>query len=46
MGNKSVSAKVSNNKGDELSIKQHETDSPVIPVQQLETLHQFRLDRV
>lgn len=35
-----------NNKGDELAITTHDTDSPLLPVAQLEKLHQFRPDLV
>ena len=30
----------------ELTVHDHETDAPVLPVVQLEQLHQFRPDRV
>ena len=30
----------------ELTVQDHETDSPVIPVAQIQLLHQFRPDRV
>ena len=33
-------------KNHEVSLHSHETDSPVIPVVQLEQLHQFRPDKV
>lgn len=42
---KSTSASV-RDRGTELTLQQHETDSPVIPVPQLEKLHQFRPDLV
>jgi len=46
MVGKSVSARVRNKKGDELTINHNETDSPILPIQQLEKLHNFRPDRV
>ena len=45
MGNKSVTAKVTQRDG-ELTVSQHETDSPVLPVAQLEQLHRFKPDAV
>jgi hypothetical protein len=33
-------------RGKELTVHQHETDSPVIPMAQIEQLHQFRPDLV
>ena len=45
MANKSTTAKVNRQNG-ELTVSQHETDAPVIPVTQLERLHQFRPDAV
>jgi uncharacterized membrane protein len=33
-------------RGKELTVQQHETDSPVIPIAQIEKLHQFRPDLV
>jgi len=42
---KSTHASVKSRHGD-LTVQQHETDSPIIPVQQIEQLHQFRPDRV
>jgi len=33
-------------RGKELTVQQHETDSPVIPIAQIEQLHQFRPDLV
>lgn len=48
MANKHTSAKVSNHKdgASELSLQQHETDCPILPVPQLEQLHQFKPDAV
>lgn len=43
---KQTSAQVRNRHGDELSVQQHETDSPVLPVAQLERLHKFKPDAV
>ena len=45
MANKSTTAKVSRRDG-ELTVSQHETDSPIIPVAQLEQLHKFKPDAV
>lgn len=42
---KSTSGKLSN-RNSELSFEHHETDSPLIPVGQLERLHKFRPDAV
>jgi len=33
-------------RGKELTVQQHDTDSPVIPIAQIEQLHQFRPDLV
>lgn len=38
-----ISAKTDNH---EFTVQDHETDSPIVPVAQLEQLHQFRPDRV
>ncbi|MBI5193234.1 MAG: hypothetical protein HZA08_07325 [Nitrospirae bacterium] len=46
MANKSTAAKVRHKDGDELTLEQHETDSPIIPVAHLERLHNFRPDAV
>lgn len=43
MGNKSTTARVNR---DELTVSQHETDSPIIPVAQLEHLHAFKPEAV
>jgi len=32
--------------GHEFTVQDHETDSPIVPIAQLEQLHQFRPDRV
>lgn len=45
MGNKSTTANVRNRHGD-LTVQHHETDSPLLPVAQLERLHQFKPDAV
>ncbi|MBI4680407.1 MAG: hypothetical protein HY753_04155 [Nitrospirae bacterium] len=45
MGNKSTAAKYKNRDG-ELTLQQHETDSPILPVAQLEQLHKFKPDAV
>lgn len=42
---KSTAGKLTNRSG-ELSFEHHETDSPIIPVVQLERLHKFRPDAV
>lgn len=47
MATKHTSAKVNSNKdGHELSIQQHETDWPILPVPQLEQLHKFKPEAV
>lgn len=33
-------------RGKDITLQQHETDSPVLPVAQIEQLHHFRPDRV
>lgn len=45
MANKSTTARVNRRDG-ELTVQQHETDAPIIPVPQLEQLHQFKPDAV
>lgn len=45
MANKSTTARVSR-RDSEMTISQHETDSPIIPVAQLERLHQFKPEAV
>lgn len=45
MGHKSTTANIKNRHG-EMTVQQHETDSPIIPVPQLERLHAFRPDAV
>ncbi|MBL1263341.1 hypothetical protein [Candidatus Methylomicrobium oryzae] len=42
---KSTHASVKRRHGD-LTVQQHETDSPIIPVHQIEQLHPFRPDRI
>jgi uncharacterized membrane protein len=47
MANKHTSAKVNSNKnGHELSIQQHESDCPILPVPQLEQLQNFKPEAV
>lgn len=47
MANKQTTAKVNSNKdGQQLSIHQHETDCPILPVPQLEQLARFKPDAV
>jgi uncharacterized membrane protein len=47
MANKHTSAKVnSNKKGHELSIQQHESNCPILPVPQLEQLQNFKPEAV
>ena len=46
MSNKSTQARVKHRDGHQLSIQQHETDSPIIPVAQLEQLHKFKPEAV
>lgn len=45
MANRSTTASVKRRDG-ELTVSQHETDSPIIPVTQLERLHQFKPEAV
>lgn len=45
MANKSTTAKVNRQNGD-LTVQQHETDSPILPVPQLEQLQRFKPDAV
>jgi uncharacterized membrane protein len=45
MANKSTTARVSR-RDSELTVSHHETDSPVIPVAQMERLHQFKPEAV
>lgn len=44
-GNKSTTAKVDRRSGD-LTLQQHETDSPILPLAHIERLQQFRPDIV
>ena len=46
MGNKAVQAKATNKHGEQLTVQSQETDSPILPVAQLEQLHSFRPDLV
>lgn len=46
MANRSVKAEAKNGKGEHLTIHSQDTDSPVLPVVQLERLHEFRPDLV
>lgn len=46
MGNKSTQVRVTDRRGASLTAQQHETDSPIIPVAQLERLYQFKPDAV
>lgn len=45
MANKSTTARVNRRDG-EMTVQQHETDSPIIPVAQLEQLYKFKPDAV
>jgi len=45
MSNRSTTARVSR-PDSELTVSQHETDSPIIPVAQLERLHRFKPEAV
>jgi hypothetical protein len=45
-GNRAVSAQAKKSNGDQLVLHHQETDSPILPVAQLEQLHQFRPDLV
>ena len=46
MGNKSTQTSLSHRDGHSFSIQQHETDSPILPVAQLEKLNEFKPDAV
>jgi len=46
MSNKALQAKATSKNGDQLTVHAQETDSPILPVAQLEQLHQFRPDLV
>lgn len=46
MANRSVKAEAKNGKGEQLTFHAQDTDSPVLPVPQLERLHEFRPDLV
>lgn len=46
MPNKSTQTRVKHRDGHQLSIQQHETDSPIIPVALLEQLHKFKPEAV
>lgn len=45
MANRQTTANL-RRRNDELTIQEHETDSPILPVAQLERLHSFRPDAV
>ncbi len=42
MANKSSTARYKGQRGQEVTLQQHETDSPIVPVAQLEKLHSFK----
>lgn len=46
MVNKSTTARVRHRNGGDLTVSQHETDSPIIPVAHLERLQQFKPEAV
>jgi hypothetical protein len=46
MGNKHTQVRAQSSSGNSLQLTEHETDSPILPVAQLEQLHQFRPDLV
>ena len=46
MVNRAVRAQATNRKGEKLTVDAHETDSPILPVAQLQQLHEFRPDLV
>lgn len=46
MGNRAVQANATTRHGDKLTVQTQETDSPILPVAQLEQLHAFRPDLV
>ena len=43
---KQTHVRAQNDRGQSLQVSQHETDSPILPVPQLEQLHNFRPDLV
>jgi hypothetical protein len=45
MGHRSTTANLNRKKG-ELTVQQHETESPILPVPQLENLHRFKPEAV
>jgi uncharacterized membrane protein len=46
MANRSLKAEAKNGRGEHLTIHSQDTDSPILPVAQLERLHSFRPDLV
>ena len=46
MANRSLKAEAKNGKGDHVTIHSQDTDSPILPIPQLERLHEFRPDLV
>lgn len=46
MANKQLRAQATSKNGDQLTLHSQETDSPVLPVAQLQALHEFRPDLV
>jgi hypothetical protein len=46
VSNKSTQTRLHHKDGHQLSIQQHETDSPIIPVAQLEQLQKFKPEAV
>jgi hypothetical protein len=46
MGNRQTHVRAQSHNGDSLQLTAHETDSPILPVVQLQQLHEFRPDLV
>lgn len=46
MANRSTTAKATTKSGNEMTFQQHETDSPIIPVAQMERLQAFKPEAV
>jgi hypothetical protein len=46
MGNKAVRAQATSKNGDQVTVHSQETDAPILPVAQLQHLHEFRPDLV
>ncbi len=46
MGNKAVHAQATSKNGNQVTVHSQETDAPILPVAQLQQLHEFRPDLV